>query len=235
MVSNRVKNDLRILQDYLKVDVEYTTSHNDDDILYIFVLTGYLGETKLPKYHVTTKVKEFINMSDRYDEKVQGLIDMAIGRYSSALSELIKSNEASPERDQLNLGIRDVIEHEVDDDEDKKIKDFKNIDFRSQLNFIDNHFDDIKAVPDFDDPSFKLYYTKGGKETYVATVNADSNVVKVISALKEKAGYEPSSVFVNALRNQIREFKDLFVDEIIEQKKAEQAKLIKESEKKNNG
>ena len=115
--------------------------------------------------------------------------------------------------------------------EERIVNEFENLDFRNELNLIDTKFKDIEVVPDMEHTSLQLYYRDGDRNRLAANVDKDSNVVKIISDFKEKFDYEPSDVFTRALRNQIREFKELFSEELVEKKNKErQTEIDKQKE-----
>lgn len=232
-MNNRIKNDLRILNEYLTADIEYRHEKKGNKHIYTFVLTGMLGETKLPKYQIPIILDDWVEMSDEFDDRVEGMKDLAMGHYATALANLIRSDEASPERDMLNAGLRDVTMHEVDGKREKVIKKFKNQDQKAQINLLDNVFKHIKVEPDFENTTLKLYYTNNGNDTFISEVGKDSNAVAIATKYLDITGNEMPETVVLAVKNQIREFRDLFRDELVDKQKAEQAKIEKERGKFN--
>lgn len=221
-MNERIKSDLRLLHKYLECDVQY----NDFGDKIEFHVLGKLGDTDLPEYKI------LIKSANRDDESMEAWADMAIGYATQAFINLIQSTEASKERDVLNKGLAQVRYHEpFDEDKIKEtINDFEKTDFRSKLNLIDNHFKGIKTEPDFDNFAMVVYHEKDGKYHKVVSVDRNSNVVEVIDKLK-KDGYNATETFVTAVRNQIREFKEVRHDDLVAEKKAEQDKLKKEAKK----
>lgn len=220
-MNNRVQNDIRLLQKHLVCDVKYQKS--DKDIT--FFVKGQIGEVELPIYRMV------LDSTKDDAETLEAWSDMAMGRLTQELIQVVSSTERSDLRDTLNKGLAIVRDRDEPDDTDKTVEEFNNTDFRSQLNLLDTRFNDIKVVPIIDEAKLDLYFTKNDAETYIASVNKDSNVIRVLTAFTEKVKYKPSETFVNALRNQIREFKEVFRDNLI----AEKEEKLKKKEAKENG
>lgn len=220
-MNQRIENDIRLLQKYLEADIKYQKSETD----ITFFVEGEIGETKLPAYRIVFKT----NKDDT--ESIEAMSDMALGRLTTELMKVIQDNNKSELKDTLNKGLAVVRENDKPDKTDNTIDKFNNTDFRSQLNLLDTNFKNIKVVPIIDEQKIDLYYIHNGSETFIDSVNKDSNVLRVLTSFTNMVKYKPTEVFVDALRNQIREFKELFRDNLIEQKEKEQKEDIKNDKK----
>lgn len=220
-LNQRIENDIRLLQKYLEADIKYQKSETD----ITFFVEGEIGETKLPAYRIVFKT----NKDDT--ESIEAMSDMALGRLTTELMKVIQDNNKSELKDTLNKGLAVVRENDKPDKTDNTIDKFNNTDFRSQLNLLDTNFKNIKVVPIIDEQKIDLYYIHNGSETFIDSVNKDSNVLRVLTSFTNMVKYKPTEVFVDALRNQIREFKELFRDNLIEQKEKEQKEDIKNDKK----
>lgn len=215
-MNERTKNDMELIQRFLECDVKY--QKGEDDIT--FFVEGKLGETKFPAYRVVFKD------TTGDDDALEALSDMAIGRFTQELLKTVQTFEASELRDMINMGLSTLRDKDLSETQ-QIVSDFQNTDFRSQLNLLDTHFNNIEVEPVIEESKLNIYYTHNGVRTFITDVNKDSNVVRVMHAFDDKVNKEPSTTFITALRNQIREFKDLFRDELIEKKKKEAEKYVK--------
>lgn len=220
-MSHRDEEDIKLLQKYLNCDVKYRFY----DVGVEFYIDATIAGQPLPTYRVA------YNGTDSSEERLTVLSDMTIGHLTTALINAIKNHEQSELRDAINKGLRYASMVNQPEGEERIVNEFENLDFRNELNLIDTKFKDIEVVPDMEHTALQLYYRDGDRNRLAANVDKDSNVVKIISDFKEKFDYEPSDVFTRALRNQIREFKELFSEELVEKKNKErQTEIDKQKE-----
>lgn len=210
-MNNRTTNDIKLLQKYLEADIQYQKS--DEDIT--FFVVGELGKVKLPPFRVVFKT----NNDD--DETIEALSDMALGRLTNELMKVIQDTNRSDLKDTLNKGLAEVRDNDKPDETDSAINEFNKTDFRSQLTLLDTHFKNIEVEPIIEEQKIDVYYVNNDVKTFITSIDKDSNVIRVLTAFTDKVKYEPNDVFVTALKNQIREFKELFRDELIAKKKEE--------------
>lgn len=213
-MNNRTTNDIKLLQKYLEADIQYQKS--DEDIT--FFVVGELGEVKLPPFRVVFKT----NNDD--DETIEALSDMALGRLTNELMKVIQDTNRSDLKDTLNKGLAKVRDNDKPDETDSAINEFNKTDFRSQLTLLDTHFKNIEVEPIIEEQKIDVYYVNNDVKTFITSIDKDSNVIRVLTAFTDKVKYEPNDVFVTALKNQIREFKELFRDELIAKKEEEYKK-----------
>lgn len=213
-LNNRTTNDIKLLQKHLEADIQYQKS--DEDIT--FFVVGELGKVKLPPFRVVFKT----NNDD--DETIEALSDMALGRLTSELMKVIQDTNRSDLKDTLNKGLAEVRDNDKPDETDSAINEFNKTDFRSQLTLLDTHFKNIEVEPIIEEQKLDIYYVNNDVKTFITSIDKDSNVIRVLTAFTDKVKYEPNDVFVTALKNQIREFKELFRDELIAKKEEEYKK-----------
>lgn len=221
-MNERTKNDLKLLNDNLICDTSYERNGKQ---LKIFI-QATLGDVKMPVYKVAVDCKR-----DDFDV-IYNATEMGMGRLNNALIQAVKSTEVSDLKDTINRGLAYIRKNGKENEHDKIIKQFKNRDFRADLNLIEIDFKGLVVEPDLDNIKLNLYIKKDEDDNELikaTSVDKDSQVVRVVNSLN-KFGYKVSDVFLLALRNQIREFKELFSEELIAKKKEQREKELKENE-----
>lgn len=205
-MNRRTEEEFKFLTEYLECEIKY---QEVSDGLDVYVIPT-IGDVELPTYRV--HFEDF----DTDDESMQVKSDMSVGRLTSALKDVVTSGEASPLRDKLNQGFNNIRLHSTKSEKDKLIEDFQKKDFRANLNLVEMKFRNIEVEPNIEEQSLGLYFVDGNKGVKIADVDRNTNPVVVVNAFKEKVNHTVSSTFVTALRNQIREFKELFSEEVRE-------------------
>lgn len=214
-MNRRTEEEYKFIDEYLDCEIAYEHVSNGIDMY----ATPSLAGVELDRFKV--------HFYDRKDDEqaLQVKTDMTIGRLNKALKDIVVSGKASPLRDKMNQGFNNIRLHAVPDKQDKVIEDFKNKDFRAEMTLVEMKFTNIEVRANIDEQSLTLFYVDGNKGVEVTNVDRNSNVVNVVNSFKEKANFEVSPSFVTALRNQIREFKELFAedvhDEVAERRKKE--------------